>query len=516
MQEQGRILQMLLKRQPPLVYKPIFDWIDKCKKQGHAVWFFEIRSVLTVLNAILQTYNLSVQKDSTPEDERALLFSILVTNEKVNSQQAINSSDKFDRFCEITWPLMIQGTELRIKRNILTYLHRSLGLLTFFNRNDHYRMAFNEWKWLENKDTLKDYLYKVLELYVNGFRKDLKNFSYKFSLDMLSNNPLVEQILLDIRESGPANFKETDYQTLRSKPILRLKDDEYTVVNWNFVIEKLFGGLLFDIFNNTSLHKSYLDKNGKPRFDEFKGEIGFHFTESYFYSILKVITNARPYVILQGDPNNANNADYFLRKGKHVCLIEFKDALSVKHDNYNAIKKQIDDKIGGEKGVGQIQKLIYKFENNPDDFEPGLSKKYKKKKLILYPILVVSDTSFALSGMSDYLNREFRKNLKKTSFFIRDLIVIDVEFFLAHYDDFVSYRADIITVLNKYYGYKFQLRRFARKRYASLDDISQQYNSISELDLFKRRSNNKKRNKRPNTLYSTILSQIEEFGKNGN
>ncbi len=502
------LLNMLLKRQNRQFQLMVLAQLKRQKDLIGSSIIFDVYSLLKVANVVVANYNIQDQSDTTPEDEYAILLAILVANEELNNLEVIETQDRLEGFCSLTWPLMVRSTEMRTKKDFITQTKRCVGLLEYFNDEPMFRSAIEEWPWIKETST-KNYLYKILELYFQSSNNGKVGSICVFNIDLKAINPLVSQITLDLRTGAPQNFQSSDFKTFRDKPILQVADKQFFVVNWNFLLEKLYVGLMFDIFYKTSLKDQYV-VNGIPRFDTFKSAIGKHFAQKHIAEILSQSVRNTTDVFIAGDDSRDNDPDIYFRRKKSICLMEYKDALAVKSDSFSKMKKQIDDKLAEGKGISQLAEQIKILEKNPDFFEKGLSSIYNKKKLVVYPILVVSDAAFAMPGMNDYLNRLFKEKLEKTSFYVKDLVVIEEEFFLKHYDSFAILNEDLLKVLERYYYQKFKARKKASKKIVARGLFLKQYNSFSEFNLVKRYNKKRMSMRYKNSFYSMLLEKLPE------
>lgn len=473
---QEDLLTELLKNQSQKMRNDIWDKYNKYKAKKDTL-IFDTYNIMEVLNKVLVMSKRSNNLDSNPEDEFNLMMTILMVNEKYNKFTLDKSQDNLlDKFCSMVWPVHIFSTELRLRKNYHYESYRGLIFCDFIANNKDITKGFKELFNL-NHDEISKYPVEVLNLYLqNGFNVNTKKFISQFSLNLENQIPWIKSWILDVSNDSPQNYKSKDYNTLRSTPIIKLTDNLYCVSNWNFILDKLYTGLLFDLYYKTSINNDYSDFSG------FKGVIGESFSE--FFAELLYRSALYKHTIKCGHKNSEANQDLYIRQGKRIALVENKDALFVKDYDYKKIRATIDSKLVNEKGVSQLIKLLSKMKDKPDFMEDGLLRKVKTRCLIVYPVLLVSDSAFTMTGMEDYLQRVFKKKLAELGtipFKVSNLVIIDVHSLMNLHDEFIQDRNGFFSTLDKYFKKKKKLIKSASKPSASDNQISSQFQGFVEL-----------------------------------
>jgi hypothetical protein len=277
---------------------------------------------------------------------------------------------------------------------------------------------------------------------------------------------------------------------LRSFPLIKLSEDRYSVVNWNFILDKMFNGLIFDLFEKSGISDStsaiydvrYSNLPG------FKSAISGMFSENLCIDLFRSALS--DYEIEEGDDNALNNQDLYLRKNNKIGFIEHKDPLFTKKADYHSIKKVLDSKLINDQGATQLVELIRKFKEDYLYIEGGLGQHYTEDQLVVYPIIVVTDSAFALTGMEDYVNNAFQEKLEEIGelpFIVNRLVIIDLYSLMNLHDPIALGEKDFFELLDAYFIEKNTLIETSRKPGASTSDISAQFQGFSELVGYKNR-----------------------------
>jgi hypothetical protein len=482
---QRELLHMLLRRQSQEFVREISFGLAKQYRITKSLNVFDIYSAMKIINYAIENKNDIDAPDSTPENEYAILMSILITNEQHNIDFKVDVKgieDDLERFCRLSWPNLVSTSQHRLNHNFLIETYKCATFLEYIQANPKIEKHFMEWCGISSSEDLIKFAYQILSLYMqSGFNKTTGNFNYRMSYALEEGNPVLAKYCLDFENYSPKDFHSKDFNTLRSFPIIKLGKDRYVIPNWNFILDKMNTGLVFDLFYRTDLGKNYIGANGTPSFSEFKSKIGYYYAEKLFQDTLSNIAKRPEDIYIKGNPADTSNGDLYIRRKNRIAFIEFKDALMVKASTYEEIKEEIDKKLNGKKGVKQLQKLIDKLKANLDTFDPNVSKTTSKNRIVVYPVIVVSEELFsAAPGVNQYLNREFKKILAASNypFYIKPLVIIEFGFFLSNYDSFRSNDIDFFDCLEKYYSAYLRSRRNAKLN-RPLNVILKKYNGFS-------------------------------------
>jgi hypothetical protein len=171
-------------------------------------------------------------------------------------------------------------------------------------------------------------------------------------------------------------------------------------------------------------------------FPDFKTHIATEVSENIvFKGVLKKLFNKKNIKIHFDDDGRDNYPDCYIRSGKKIFLIEFKDYFFpgklVDKYSFEEIKNHIDTKFiknekGKNKGISQIIEQLKILEG--DKFEFDL---FTEKNIIVYPIIVHTNFAYQMPGINHYLNDEFKKivneNFKNLNLQIKQLVLFDLD-----------------------------------------------------------------------------------------
>jgi hypothetical protein len=210
------------------------------------------------------------------------------------------------------------------------------------------------------------------------------------------------------------------------------------VLNWSFLSNKLYEGLVFDFYNASGIAST----KEFSQFLKFKQFIGEQITEKHLFRLLAEKAFRKKHDVLLYDAGKPNGfPDVYYRKGNKVFLVEIKDAYfpsdAVNSFSYDAIKEAIDKKLNShEKGTGQIIKQLVNLKQRSFE-EP---QRYKHpRNLIIYPIIIYTDIHFSMPGINEYVNRTFRSMVEEAgldSAFnkIKPLTMININYLIGIFD----------------------------------------------------------------------------------
>ncbi|MCB9188383.1 MAG: hypothetical protein H6599_03780 [Flavobacteriales bacterium] len=513
---QREILRLLLRRQPELIK---FHMFRKMYVSGQTIKaaLVDVYTVLEMINIILSNPNKLEAKDTTPEDELSILKAFLVINENMYNRgidSELARRDKFEFFKKHTWPLYVASTELRLRNNVINDVYRGLMFSSYLETNKVAKELFQE-LFKPKEPHIHILPVSVFQLYQEaGYRKDKNTMFGWFKTNLEEDVPFIKPWILDFSSYDPAAYIMQDFRTLRSFPIIKVREESYCVVNWNFILNKLYTGLIFDLYEKTGISepKSAFYKPKLAKFTTFKGDIGGTFSEEFCGELLK---NALPtHVFKSGKPDTRQNQDFYIRKGRQIALIEHKDALFKKDDDYDRILETLEKKLVRDQGVSQLIKLIQKLQEDITVFEPSIDEEVNCERLVLHPILLVTDTTFAMPGMEDYVNTRFKEELKKLGslrFYVHRLVILDVDVLMKMHDPLVLNKRSFFKILNRYYLSKLKMRKRARKKYATVNEIMAQHKGTTELiGNFLKQIHPKKRI--PGTLKDNMIKELRRHG----
>jgi hypothetical protein len=383
-------------------------------------------------------------KDTTPTQELNLFKAYLIISSIKNSenQNIFNSENEEiddDFFPTHTWPMLINQLDINLKINPIPNIIRGICLLNYLQYQSEYSKQVENF--LNKKGIKNSWEYMMLLLNtvkISWEKNDVGTKSYYFTCDNKFHT-LFDSISINPNEYRDKylNQKE-EYSLLKSKPLFKY-ENIYYVLDWNFMPNKIYEGLIFD-FHKESGISELKDLKTIP---EFKKYIGHEITEKFvFRKILSSIFTDKYSKLIFPKDNSIGEPDAYYRKGNNIILFEIKDSFfpsnSIKSSTYIDIKNAIDEKYNNtKKGTGQIVKQIKRLKDKSFEEKNYTDLKLKARNFNVYPIIIYTDKFFGMDGVSNYLIKELnikieqlelRKSFKK----INNITFLSLDYLILH------------------------------------------------------------------------------------
>ncbi|MFM2037572.1 MAG: hypothetical protein RL432_511 [Bacteroidota bacterium] len=371
--------------------------------------------------------------DTTPDQELSIFKAFLIVSESVSSKSTINPQNNVDvTFQSIIWPILIAQFQINEPHNYFTSLVKGKCLLDSIESKENYSpFTLNFIKRYKVDNTLT-YLMNIVHMVQQSHEKDPDGIT-KYKINALDDtiSSVLDDFSIDLKNYSEKFQKEKlNFNGFKDKPVIKDHEGAYFVIDWNFLAGKIYHGLPFDFYSKSGI-------DGIIKDSIFFGEIGDFFVEKYLFRKLIESANKNKHSKLIFDENpSIGLPDAYLRIGRRVFIFEVKDAFfgskAIDKYDYHEIKKVIDLKFNSnKKGTGQLIKHITSFSTKlPEKIN------LKTRNLIIYPILIYTDTCFQVPGIMQYLRAEFDEKLqtKKIKAFgkINPLSFISIDFFIEN------------------------------------------------------------------------------------
>ena len=281
------------------------------------------------------------------------------------------------------------------------------------------------------------------------FHKQLADFNNNVTVGFA--NPKYLETLC-INDSIHTYKADQSFTTIRNTFLHKLDNYRYYILDVNFMIDHFYKAQVFAV--NNFLRKEKITT-------EFLSIKGKDFSDAiYFPTVMK--TCFPSYTKFFGDDCKISKSeelcDGYIREGKKVILIEFKDVLlnaKIKNGTDEAALfsefrlKFVENQKGSPKGMTQLKAAILKIEKDGVNFDTDLP----EDDLVIYPLIVYTDLSFGTEGLNKMYRSDFKGlfreiNLKKMS--IQDLTFINLNFFEFNQDYLGTGITNIFTYLDNY------------------------------------------------------------------
>jgi hypothetical protein len=313
--------------------------------------------------------------------------------------------------------------------------------LNHFSKNE-YAAIVQDYLTKNGQGDTKEYLSSLIRFIIA--RKPQINQKYaimRVKVDPQHFN-LANSLTIETSDDGDYQIGTSDYKKLKEKPLLHFKEDQWLVLNWNYLNLKIYHGLMFDFWKNSKIRDHF------GSFADYRSYVANRISEKLiFQRVVKFLFQNKKYCNIIFDQDDSNSAvDAYVRDNKRIYLIEFKDNIMpsdvMKSHDFNLIKGDIDKKFigsaGKPKGVGQITNVIQKIQKGDITEDPLVGRNIKLRNLQIFPVIVHSWYTYGMHGVNSYLNECFRKRLSEipntsTDFKnIYDLVLIDLDTLIGH------------------------------------------------------------------------------------
>lgn len=422
--------------------------------------------IQTTTELLKQAFSIPYKHKELKEEkfEENVLKAILIINDNTtNYNHETNSTDTLEKVAEMMVVNSFSQKDINnfdyfeVYREVFT---KSVDLFEYVSNDKYFAPIYQEFlKKLQITD-YKEYIKTIIGLFaiIYQIAKSKENeqheqwagnFVYdpKKDTDKLININVLEHIALPI-QSDVSLENNDDYKVFRDKPLIKLPDGSYEIVNFGFVLERLFSSLYFDFKNIAKkLDLSNFDDEYKQSFME----------KSLLCKYLEMVNSSKQYKAMSskesqllskkgGEPDyyfSSNKGTVILFENKEIMIngevkqsrdfdkiiSEFKNKLLLKtHSNGKEIKKPKPE------GIGQLVEQILKIQSGNAFWDKDVS-----KESTIYPVLVIGDSKLLPDGLAYLMQKWYddnciakKVNINKT----KPLIVMSISTLLLYSKEF--------------------------------------------------------------------------------
>jgi hypothetical protein len=452
------------RRFPLATRQKIQSVIDRFNsKQASNFNFINNISSLLLIERLLEKHNdLPSVQDLTPIQEENLFKAYLYFSAKWTKAQeagAIKYRDK--SVTDMALVMMLPYSELLEFKDFRLQFIKAVYFFKFCEDNEIFKEYLAVFLKERAVTTWNEYLFNLVSVYIFLLGEDSVKSVLQFDEKSKNVFSSLEKFCVDV-----TTFQaKEDFLTLRAAPVYRYSDNELLFLNINFLIDKIYQGIIFD-FADVLIAKGvqYKGKLIKNR-QQFFGIFGDEFIEpGLFYEVIKNVFRQKDYVHCTGDELKAKFGegapDYLIIDNAKVYAFEYKNTFfsgPVKYTfDIDNIKQELDKKFvaneaGKPKGVTQLVNFI-------EDFSQGRYDqilKQKREAHIIYPILVTQDFTFNLPVVYSLILSRYNEILKASNKIdnrlqIKSISLIDLDLLVKFQDLFISKRLTLNHVLADY------------------------------------------------------------------
>tara|TARA_R110001592_G_scaffold111265_2_gene308174 strand:- start:1326 stop:3032 length:1707 start_codon:yes stop_codon:yes gene_type:complete len=325
-------------------------------------------------------------------------------------------------------------------------------------------------KWLR---TMPHY-YSMSEDYLKqiGLNSWYEYFSDVFSLSRINTEshrlsikdyPVLSKVLNYFTSKNDFSPQWSEFLNLKKRPIIKLNENDYLILDFEFLLNKFFTSLYHDLLNHSK--SKFGNKFSQDYNSLFIEDVLLHntfkcaFGNSYIkHSEIEIKQHNVKGIQSLGLP------DYYIRNGNKVFLFECKNSF-ISHANKidlntEALLEEIETKFyrisesesnkKKDKAIKQLVKYILNLHQNKYAFFDNIK---NTNNIVFYPILLVTDYTLCSLGFNKLLNTYFEKEIESINHQlkgkIKPLTIIHIDDFLFHRDRLKKLDGIII----KYHNY---------------------------------------------------------------
>jgi hypothetical protein len=461
---QGKIMEMLMAKQSPQIRAEIvnraFGGLNR--HPGETTYFFTASYCMNFMHYEIVHFRELPDEDLTPAQELNVFKAyFLIAEQYAKENKKDNPEIQVDDehyFGKMMWPALLDQFEVCQPVNPYLMMLRGVVFLNYLQFHSEYTVYVENYLRQHGKPTVLHYVLDIFQILLTNYKSigqggtGTSSFAVKKADGFES---IFNQFTLNVAEYQTAfGTQKSNYTGIKSKPLFRLNDDTWIVLNWSFLQNKMYEGLLFDFYEHSGIREI-------PHFNKyphFKSFVGGKITEEYLVrKLLRSMFRAKYQILLFDEQKTDGFPDAYYRIGNEVFLFEIKDAYFpasvVNSFSYEKIIQEIDKKMNSKgKGTGQLVKQIQRLSKTP--FETPQRYKHARN-LEIFPVIIYGDIFFNIPGINAYLEQSFRKQIKETEMEvsfkkIHALTFINISFLIQHFDQMQTPRTCLGSLIRQY------------------------------------------------------------------
>ena len=458
------------------------------KNRPQQVSFFSVLASMEFIHYEICNFNSGDFYEPNPSERFNFLkaYFVIVENLANKNKEAIDSYSATDEdfFRTRTWPLLSEQFGANSNSDIVINLLRGFTFFKYFEMQMSYVEYVDNFLNKTGKQNSWHYLKNIMDLLQVNWNNQGFHQVRPFFLKTDSKEIFLENLAINIPEYQAEYMEEKrNFNGIKKTPLVKTKENTYLVLNWDYLTNKSYEGLVFDFYNDSginSVFKSFLD---------FKNHISYQVTERYiFRRMLSAIFEEKYSILNFFEDEEKGMPDAYYRKGKYIYLFEIKDAYfpasALGSYSYEKIKNAVDKKYNStSKGTGQILKQLEKLKDKPFERRSYDDLRLKPKNVIIYPILVYTDLNFGMVGFNNYLKEELKakvnsQKLEKRFSQIKDLSFLSLSFFIENINKLR--KRELRFYLDDYHSYV----KACEKRHKKYADMTSMFSMNHSLENY--------------------------------
>lgn len=469
--------------------------IDALRNKHPDIALFSADGCFLFFKLALECYNPS-NRELNNEDKVKIFKAYLYCNQlwTDKASENIDPQDVPGLFIRVDLPIV----EFKLYKDFKVQMYKAKEFFKYCEQDELFRPFLD----LFCKDHLvtswKDYLLTWFNFLQSSIQTQWVKFEgesekYILFFDQYAINPT------DCAQIWSSN----DQFYLRDHFLYSPQRGVYLLLNHNLMVDKFYQGMKFDFAKSVIGHEC-VNEHGKPidNIPQVNSIIGDRISESrLFYSLMHKAFDGFYDAIFEGETMKLifeNNAepDFYMRRGNHVFLFEYKDLTlgePVKFsDDLAFIKKEVVRRIckGGSnnrKGGGQ---LLYSMNAIMNDKKMHPLDTEAENADMIFPIIVTTDRAFSAMGINYMIIPEFSQLARqyKMNTHIAPVVIMDYDTLFMLCNQLHEGKLDLETIINAYTskllnspnGIDFisSFYTFAYDEYRQIEETEEQLNYV--------------------------------------
>ena len=454
-------------------------------RKGRPVVIFTTVTSCQFFCTIFSHYNSAPHRNVTAVDLENIFRAYLllsdfwsIKTQKVFKKDSLPPSGNYEEIWKITIPSWVPYQIEIERRDFALEFIKAHDFFEFLRQDKEFATIVDAFLKRCSVQTWQGYITNVFKIYGLIHMKGSNTIPSMFN-SKDDETLKVWLISLSIDPTTVTDFD--DYKEIREKPLFRFSENDFIVLNINFLLDKLFRGVLFELGHLSETNEAF--KN----FENYKSIISYNFAENrLFNGIMNEVNKSFP-IRYSGNELHSRGAeiepDYYARRYQELFIFEFKDIVikrDVKHSyDFDVIEKEVLKKIvkgdrDQNKGITQLAASIKAMKPDGYGFDH-----FEAKRIRAYPIIVVTDAFFNAPAMNTWLNKLFWQQIGDYQVLchLNDLIIIDLDTLIWHKSLFSTNQLNLANECQSYYRHKNTI-------YNKLDSFARYLSDrVDKLDL---------------------------------
>lgn len=374
------------------------------------VALFYRHACLYSLEWILQNQDLFENKEyQTPSDESyKLIFEFLLcSNSELLDFPEIEDSTTL----ETINPRFLLTNERSLYQDYIFLIERGAELIKFLSEHRDYGEHFKEYFKNIYAVSPEEFIKQIVGIMIGNKQGDIYSHVY---------NVKPELSVLFNRLAKDFNSTET-FKLLRIKkyPFYKVNDNQYVLLDWTFLTEKVFNGLINEFWFDYVKPKLAKKKNSIFNIENYRANFG-QFVEGYVNDKLIEIYGSKSHfhfftgaeLLHKSSEGEIELADFYLRHSNRIFIGQVKGTSIYDNEKFGGttdiLYKGSKEDFFSSFGLTQLVKSIHHLEENIDSCDNGIK---QTKSFHVYPCIVTSEPNLMSPLMSEVFRNEFQLRL---------------------------------------------------------------------------------------------------------